>query len=91
MKAATIATHSSSADLERLPRFCPPPSERDAWSLQDLEAVGIGTRSTIWRLQRCDPTFPKPIAIRGIKRWLPDEIRAWLKAQPRVPLGDQAA
>ncbi len=62
-----------------------------AWSLADMSAAGLGNRSTIWRLQRTDPTFPRPVAIRGIKRWLPDEVRAWVKQQPRAGIAKSAA
>jgi predicted DNA-binding transcriptional regulator AlpA len=67
------------------------PDEKAAWSLADLTTNGLGNRSTIWRLQRTDPTFPQPVAIRGLRRWLPHEIRAWLKQQPRAGLAAQPA
>ena len=62
------------------------PDAKEAWSLADLQAVGCGNRSTIWRLQRTDASFPKPIAIRGLRRWIPDEIRVWLRSRPRAGL-----
>lgn len=58
-----------------------PPREKELWELADLRALGLGSRTTIWRLLRADPTFPRPISIRGLHRWRPDDVRAWLRSQ----------
>jgi predicted DNA-binding transcriptional regulator AlpA len=60
------------------------PNEKSVWTLADLQAAGVGSRTTVWRLLKTDPTFPRPLAIRGLQRWLPDEIREWLRNCPRA-------
>lgn len=66
-----------------------PPAERELWSLDDLRRAGLGSRTTIWRLGREDASFPRPVRLRGLLRWRPDEVRAWLAE--RAPRGGRAA
>lgn len=61
-----------------------PPREKELWQLADLRALGLGSRTTIWRLSKTDPTFPRPIGIRGLMRWRPDDVRAWLRSKGRA-------
>lgn len=50
---------------------------------QDVERrIGL-TRSTLYRLMRCDD-FPLPVQIGPRSfRWLPSEIEAWIETRPR--------
>ncbi|MCK6371343.1 MAG: hypothetical protein L6Q83_08480 [Gammaproteobacteria bacterium] len=67
-----------------------PLSEKAAWDYPDLDAAGVGSRTTVWRLEKTDPSFPRAVLIRGNKRWIPNEVRDWLARQaPRA--GGRAA
>ncbi|GMW05425.1 MAG: hypothetical protein AMXMBFR8_02220 [Nevskiales bacterium] len=67
-----------------------PPAERELWSLDDLRRAGLGSRTTLWRLEKTDPTFPRAVLVRGNKRWIPGEVRDWLaRNAPRA--GGRAA
>lgn len=57
------------------------PTEKILWDVADLQALGMGSRTFLWNLQREDATFPAPICIRGLRRWRPDDVRAWLARQ----------
>ncbi|HQX52735.1 MAG TPA: AlpA family phage regulatory protein [Planctomycetaceae bacterium] len=49
--------------------------------LSEAEVIAIFgiARSTLFRLRRDDPTFPKPIKIGGkITRWTREKIEAWI-------------
>jgi predicted DNA-binding transcriptional regulator AlpA len=54
--------------------------------LADLAPVGLDElvkllgrdRTTIYRLQQADPSFPRPLRIRNQPRWLASEIRAYV-------------
>lgn len=62
-----------------------PLSEKAAWDYPDLNAAGVGSRTTVWRLEKADPSFPRAVLIRGNKRWIPGEVREWLARQaPRA-------
>lgn len=66
-----------------------PLPEKELWDVDDLRAAGCGSRTTVWRLLRDDPTFPRPIRLRGLLRWAPAEIRSWISTAPRA--GGRAA
>ena len=53
-------------------------------SYADLEVMGIGVRSTVWRMIRMQQ-FPAPIRI-GIHKvaWPEDEILKWMKSRKRA-------
>lgn len=57
------------------------PQDKELWELSDLRALGLGSRTTIWRLLKTDTSFPRPILIRGLQRWRPADVRAWLRSQ----------
>ena len=61
-----------------------PLSEKELWDLEDLGEAKVGSRSTVWRLEREDPSFPRPVLIRGMKRWIPEEVRRWIHSLPRA-------
>lgn len=43
------------------------------------------SQTTIWRLGRDDPSFPRPIRIGPNRRgYRMDELLAWLEGQPRI-------
>ena len=50
-------------------------------SYADLEVMGLGVRSTIWRMIRMNE-FPAPLRI-GINKvaWPESQIKEWLKAR----------
>jgi prophage regulatory protein len=51
---------------------------------QVIEMTGM-SRSTIWRLVRTDPDFPKPFKLsRNITVWSQNSIAAWLAAKQRT-------
>lgn len=58
-----------------------PLNQKILWDAADLQAVGLGSRTSIWRLEHEDASFPAAIRIRGLKRWRPDDVRAWLARQ----------
>lgn len=43
------------------------------------------SRSTLWRIERLDPTFPKPVNL-GIKKeqWMLDEVLEWAESTRAV-------
>mgnify|MGYP000032767081 CR=1 FL=1 len=48
---------------------------------QVAAACNLGV-STVWRLTKIDPTFPKPIYITPrVARWSHDDIVAWVKSR----------
>lgn len=49
-----------------------------AYSERDLDAHGVLSRKTRWRLRR-EGTFPQPREIGGRKLYVGSEIRAWLE------------
>ena len=53
-------------------------------SYADLEVMGIGVRSTVWRMIRMGQ-FPAPIRI-GINKvkWPEAQVQEWLKSRKRV-------
>lgn len=53
-----------------------PVASKLMWSDADMVSLGIGSRTTIWRIRRSDPTFPRP-SVRG--KTLAEEVRAWLR------------
>lgn len=58
----------------------------------NLEEKGVcGSRASLFRIRRDDPTFPQPVAIGGGIGWLETEIDAWLAARPRVAKREQAS
>lgn len=43
------------------------------------EMCGLRKNSAIVRKWTSDPTFPKPIARAGVKRWFKADVVAWLR------------
>lgn len=59
---------------------------------RDLQEKGVcGSRASLFRVRRDDPTFPLPVEIGGGVGWVEDEIDAWLAARPRIARRDQAS
>jgi predicted DNA-binding transcriptional regulator AlpA len=59
---------------------------------KDLQSKGVcGSRASLFRLRRDDPTFPQPVQIGGGVGWIEDEIDGWLAARPRIAKRDQAS
>ncbi len=55
---------------------------------RDLKAKGVaGSRQTLHRLRKDDPTFPVAVLIGAGIGWHEHEIDAWLAARPRVRKG----
>lgn len=59
---------SSNADQEQPPR-CPL-----LLSKQEVAELLGTSEKTVQRLETSDPDFPKPVKIRGCKRWRRDKI-----------------
>lgn len=53
-------------------------AHKELWTLRDLTAAGLGSRTTIWRAAKADPTFPEPVRVGSYPKWRPADIRAWL-------------
>jgi predicted DNA-binding transcriptional regulator AlpA len=47
-----------------------------------MEFLGISP-TTLWRLAR-QADFPRPVLVRGMKRWRRDEVDKWLNAGREV-------
>jgi len=73
----TASTESKKADRTPL-------NQRALWDLTDLTAAGVGSRTTVWRLSKSDKTFPRPVVVRGLRRWIPEEIQLWVRTRPRA-------
>ncbi len=59
---------------------------------KDLQDKGVcGSRASLYRIRRDDPTFPAPVRIGGGVGWIESEIDAWLAARPRIAKRDQAS
>jgi predicted DNA-binding transcriptional regulator AlpA len=56
-----------------------------------VEKRVCGSRASLFRLRRDDPTFPLPIEIGGGVGWIESEIDAWLAARPRIAKRVQAS
>lgn len=48
---------------------------REAWTLLGMSSA------TFYRVAKIDPTFPAARYVVGERRWLRDELEAWLRAQ----------
>lgn len=55
-------------------------AERRMTTDEVARAVGVGSRTTIWRWVAAG-TFPRPIRQRGRTRWRAADVVAWLRAQ----------
>ena len=62
----------------------PAPPERLALNRNETAALLGISLTSLWRLERTDPTFPRAVKIGGLRRWLPDELRAWLRQTNRA-------
>jgi predicted DNA-binding transcriptional regulator AlpA len=59
------------------------PSPPEALGRREAAAMlGISV-TTFWRLSK-EPDFPRPIRIRSMNRWLPDELREWVRRTQRA-------
>jgi len=56
-----------------------------------VERRVCGSRSSLFRLRRDDPTFPLPVLIGGGIGWIGAEIDAWLAVRPRIARRNQAS
>jgi predicted DNA-binding transcriptional regulator AlpA len=45
--------------------------------------LGSISTTTLWRLRQ-DPTFPRPVSLRGLPAWVSSELDAWIESQPRL-------
>jgi predicted DNA-binding transcriptional regulator AlpA len=45
---------------------------------QVQKKIGDCSAVTIWRYQKNDPTFPKPLDLGGVPHWLESEIDEWI-------------
>ncbi|MCY1281234.1 hypothetical protein D9M68_789420 [compost metagenome] len=63
-------------------------------SLQMEIEKNCGCRSTMYLLEKNDPTFPKPIYLvegsRKGKRWIEAEVDAWIEAKAARRAGETA-
>ena len=69
--------------LTALPSASPPEARgADQWlSLAEVRRrLGAG-ESTIYRLMRRDPTFPRPAKLGTFNRWSAKELAAWMEAR----------
>lgn len=55
----------------------PTGTARLAYSERDLDALGVLSRKTRWRMRR-DQTFPEPVVAGGRKLYKATDILAWL-------------
>lgn len=60
-----------------------PTAHKELWAPSDLEIALSSSRTTVHRIRR-EPDFPKPVLIRGLQRWIPAEVRAWIHNRPRA-------
>lgn len=49
-----------------------------------LREVLSVSKTTVWRLEREDDSFPKPIMVGSTKRYRLDDVQAWLTARQRA-------
>jgi predicted DNA-binding transcriptional regulator AlpA len=49
-----------------------------------VEKGACGSRASLFRTRRDDPTFPAPVSIGGGLGWYEHELDAWLAARPRI-------
>jgi predicted DNA-binding transcriptional regulator AlpA len=61
-----------------MPQTAPDSNDRLVFSDRDLDAHGVLSRKTRWRLRR-EGRFPLPREIGGRKLYVGAEIRAWLE------------
>ena len=45
------------------------------------------SRSTLWRMSQQE-NFPKPVFVRGMKRWRLEEIETWLRGRQEVAVAE---
>jgi predicted DNA-binding transcriptional regulator AlpA len=51
------------------------------------QILSIST-STLWRLRRADPAFPRGVTISGMERISVAALRAWAMSQPSYLVGE---
>ena len=51
---------------------------RLAYSERDLDALGVLSRKTRWRMRR-EGTFPEPVVAGGRRLYLVSDIHSWLQ------------
>ena len=59
-------------------------NEKDLWDYADLQRLGYGCRTKIWKMLKEEGKFPQPIDDgNGNPRWIPTEVRKYFAARPR--------
>jgi len=59
------------------------PNEKDLWDYADLQRLGYGCRTKIWRMVK-EGKFISPIDDgNGQPRWIPEEVRKYVASKPR--------
>ncbi len=54
--------------------------EKILLTYEDLAEMGVGKRTTIWKLVN-EMNFPKPLKYARLNRWNKDDVMAWLEKQ----------
>ena len=53
-------------------------NEKDLWDYADLQRLGYGCRTKIWKMLKEEGKFPQPIDDgNGNPRWIPTEVRKY--------------
>jgi len=66
------------------------PNEKDLWDYADLQKLGYGCRTKIWKMVKAGK-FPLPIDDgNGQPRWIPAEVRKYFAARPRYVMTQPA-
>lgn len=50
------------------------------WNVKDIAAYAQVHENRVYEFKD-SPTFPKPIMLTKQPRWVPDEIKSWMKKQ----------
>jgi len=67
-----------------------PTQSKEIYRYSDLETMGYGCRTTIWKLVK-EGKFPTPIDAGGRPAWIPDELNEWISTRPRIQYGNVVA
>ena len=58
-------------------------NEKELWDYADLQRLGFGCRTKIWRMVKAGK-FPDPIDDgNGQPRWIPTEVKEYFASRPR--------
>ena len=56
-----------------------PQTESEALNRAEASTLLGVSATTFWRLGKEDPKFPRPVTLRGARRWLRGELLEWLR------------